>query len=64
MGSSILGKVDDTSILRTRLSSGYWDPPDWLRSIGSCPRAAGWSAATLCCGPMQPIDVIGPSVGL
>jgi hypothetical protein len=27
-GSSILGEVDDTSILRTELSNGYWDPLD------------------------------------
>ena len=30
MGSSILGEVDDTSIPRTGLSNGYWDPVDRL----------------------------------
>jgi hypothetical protein len=30
MGSSILGEVDDTSILRRGLSNGYCDPLDWL----------------------------------
>jgi len=30
MGSSILGEVDDTSILRTELSNGYWDRLDRL----------------------------------
>jgi hypothetical protein len=30
MGSSILGEVDDTSILRTELSNDYWDPLDRL----------------------------------
>ena len=29
------------------LSAGF-------RSLGSCPRAAGWSAATLCHGPFRP----------
>src|SRR5215469_13757289 len=48
MESSFLSEVHDTSILRTgalhcyhyyTLSTGY-------RPLGSCPRAAGWSAAT------------------
>jgi len=50
MESSILSEVDDTSILRTSapgaravLSTGY-------QPLTSCPRAAGWSAATLCIG--------------
>jgi hypothetical protein len=30
MGSSFLGEVDDTSILRTELSDAYWDPLDRL----------------------------------
>src|SRR5438445_10657424 len=30
MGSSILSEVDDTSILRTGLSTCYWHPLDWL----------------------------------
>ena len=25
----------------------------WLRPLGSCPRAAGWSAATSCLGPTR-----------
>src|SRR4051812_5309345 len=54
MGSSILSEVDDTSILRTGLSFGYWRPLNRLRPLGSCPRAAGWSAATLCIGPQWP----------
>src|SRR5213594_4280454 len=54
MGSSVLSEVDDTSILRTGLSTGYWRPLNWLRPPGSCPRAAGWSAATLCPGPKRP----------
>src|SRR6476620_11663689 len=53
MGSSILSEVDDTSILRTRLSTCYWLPLNWPRPLGSCPRAAGWSAATLCFGPSR-----------
>src|SRR5262249_47963453 len=55
MESSILSEVDDTSILRTGLSTCYWCPLDWLRPLGSCPRAAGWSAATLCIGTFRPI---------
>src|SRR6267142_3528196 len=54
MGSSVLSEVDDTSILRTGLSTCYWRPLNWLRPLGSCPRAAGWSAATLCIGPSRP----------
>src|SRR5262249_19511596 len=54
MESSILSEVDDTSILRTGLSTCYWCPLDWLRPLGSCPRAAGWSAANLCIGTLLP----------
>ena len=50
MGNSILSEVDVTSILRTGLSTCYWLSLNWLRPLGSCPRAAGWSAATLCFG--------------
>src|SRR5262249_52418509 len=53
MGSSVLSEVDDTSILRTGLSIGYGRPLNWLPPLGSCPRAAGWSAATLCPGPSR-----------
>src|SRR4249920_3030541 len=51
MGSSFLSEVDHTSILRTGLSTRYRCALDWLRALGSCPREAGWSAATLCPGP-------------
>src|SRR5450631_130539 len=49
MGSSILSEVHETpSILGTELfsASAILD----YRSLGSCSRAAGWSAATLCFG--------------
>src|ERR1700676_52134 len=49
MGSSILSEVHETpSILGTKLfsASAILD----YRSLGSCSRAAGWSAATLCGG--------------
>jgi hypothetical protein len=42
-GSSFLSEVDDTSILRTGALYRY-------HYLGSCSRAAGWSAATLCFG--------------
>jgi len=37
------------------LSAGF-------RSLGSCPRAAGWSAATLCLGTKQPTFDVRRSV--
>src|SRR5262249_26956269 len=62
--SSILSEVDDTAILRTGLSTplllilstGY-------RPLGSCPRAAGWSAATLCSGPTPTTSAVQQVVG-
>src|SRR5271167_3289010 len=49
MGSSILSEVYETpSILRTELSSASAILD--YRSLDSCPRTAGWSAATLCLG--------------
>jgi len=50
MESSILSEVDDTSILRTGLPSRYACPLNWLPASRLAPRAAGWSAATLCPG--------------
>jgi hypothetical protein len=41
MGSSILGEVDDTSILRTELSNGYWDPLDRLPAYRLLPPHSG-----------------------
>ena len=55
MGSSVVGEVDDISILRTGLSNGYWDPLDRLPAPRLLPRAAGWSEATLCSGPSRQI---------
>src|ERR1700746_1089261 len=50
MESSILSEVDDTSILRTGLPRRYACPLNWLPASRLLPRAAGWSAATLCVG--------------
>src|SRR5580704_14093925 len=50
MESSILSEVDDTSILRTGLPRRYACPLNWLPASRLLPRAAGWSAATLCFG--------------
>src|SRR6516165_4242649 len=50
MESSILSEVDDTSILRTGLPTRYGRPLNWLPASRLLPRAAGWSAATLCFG--------------
>src|SRR5882724_2558750 len=50
MESSILSEVDDTSILRTGLPRRYACPLNWLPASRLAPRAAGWSAATLCLG--------------
>ena len=50
MGGSILCEVPETpSILRTELSSASAILD--YRSLDSCPRTAGWSAATLCVDP-------------
>src|SRR5262245_29958501 len=48
MGSSILSEVDSTSILSAGLSSAIPILSIGYRPLGSCSRAAGWSAATLC----------------
>jgi len=50
MESSILSEVDDTSILRTGSPRRYACPLNWLPASRLLPRAAGWSAATLCYG--------------
>src|SRR6266478_5988590 len=50
MESSILSEVDDTSILRTGLPRRYACPLNSLPASRLAPRAAGWSAATLCFG--------------
>src|SRR6516164_8465838 len=57
MESSILSEVDDTSILRTRSPRRYGRPLNWLPASRLLPRAAGWSAATLCLGATPPPDV-------
>src|SRR5262245_45669983 len=54
MGSSILSEVDSTSILSAGLSSAITILSIRYRPLGSCSRAAGWSAATLCRGPTRP----------
>src|SRR6267143_4773922 len=51
MESSILSEVDETSILRTGLPRRYACPLNWLPASRLLPRAAGWSAATLCFDP-------------
>ena len=43
--TTLVDPVDLATPLIAVLSTGY-------RSLGSCPRAAGWSAATLCFGPL------------
>src|SRR6201984_1665664 len=50
MESSILSEVDDPSIPRTGLPRRYACPLNWLPASRLLPRAAGWSAATLCLG--------------
>src|SRR6516225_10511908 len=52
MESSILSEVDDTSILRTGSPRRYGCPLNWLPTSRLLPRAAGWSAATLCHGTL------------
>ena len=48
--------MQNTSILRTGLSSATTILSADYRPLGSCPRAAGWSAATLCVDPEQTSD--------
>src|SRR6266481_75291 len=59
MESSILSEVDDTSILRTELPRRYACPLNWLPASRLLPRAAGWSAATLCFGVLPLRDGLG-----
>ena len=55
MGSSFLSEVDDTSILRTGLSTCYWRPLNWLPASRLLPPRSGlersdfvpWPIATL-----------------
>src|SRR5215831_7844584 len=55
MESSFLSEVHDTSILRTGALHcyHYYILSTGSRPLGSCPRAAGWSAATSCCDPFS-----------
>jgi hypothetical protein len=53
MESSFLIEVHNTSILRTGLSTASTILSTGYRPIGSCSRAAGWSAATSCIGPKR-----------
>src|SRR2546425_5736520 len=62
MESSILSEVDDTSILRTGLPRRYACPLNWLPASRLLPRAAGWSAATLCFGLTPSRTVIAENV--
>jgi len=55
MESSILSEVDDTSILRTGSPPRYDRPLNWLPASRLLPRAAGWSAATLCIGTEEKV---------
>src|ERR1700761_1607211 len=63
MESSFLSEGCNTSILRTGLSSATTVLSTGYRPLGSCSRAAGWSAATLCvgtfetCRPILPMSV-------
>src|SRR5882672_114875 len=41
MGSSVLSEVDDTSILRTGLSTCYWRPLNWLPASRLLPPRSG-----------------------
>jgi hypothetical protein len=51
---AILSEVDDTSILSTRLSTPLSPSPRPATGpAAQAPRAAGWSEATLCCGPTR-----------
>src|ERR1700747_2607385 len=58
MESSFLIEVDNTSILRTGLSSATTILSTGYRPLGSCSRSAGWSAATSCFGPYQPSPTV------
>jgi len=49
-GNSILSEVDETSISGRRSQTRQHCPLSGFQPPGSCPRAAGWSAATLCPG--------------
>src|SRR6516164_7918739 len=42
----------------------YGRPLNWLPAFRLLPRAAGWSAATLCIGTKEPVDVTRSVVGL
>ncbi len=52
MESSFLSEGCNTSILRTGLSSATPVLSTGYRPLGSCSRATGWSAATLCNVPI------------
>ena len=54
MESSILSEVDDTLIQDGALHPAIAVLSTGYRPLGSCPRAAGWSAATLCNDPKRP----------
>src|ERR1700756_2708893 len=55
MESSFLSEGCNTSILRTGLSSATTILSTGYRPLGSCSRAAGWSAATLCYVPKREV---------
>ena len=50
MECSILSEVDDTSFSGRGSPRRYGRPLNWLPASRLLPRAAGWSAATLCFG--------------
>src|SRR6202171_6349558 len=52
-GSSILSEVDDTSISGRGSQTRQRCPLSWLPVSVLAPRAAGWSAATLCVGTFE-----------
>src|SRR6185312_11110231 len=58
MESSFLSEGCNTSILRTELSSATTILSTGYRPLGSCSRAAGWSAATLCSGPSRSLPTL------
>src|SRR6516225_6326307 len=57
MESSILSEVDDTSFSGRGSPRRYGCPLNWLPTSRLLPRAAGWSAATLCIVAVGPVGL-------
>ena len=63
MGSSILSEVDDTSILRTGLSTRYWRPFGWLRASRLSPPRSGLERSDFVLWPFSTVPDPSLDVG-